>query len=138
MDLEPGIPVPDHPTFVWIDRNPQWPGDPAERKTVMSHVAVEVKKAGGWVQLEINSVPETDEGANFVTTVVASFRSKTRWLTIWMPPGCVEGNPLLRSTELRFVVQGTSGTFHSPAFTLASARARGGLIGIARKPETPE
>jgi neutral ceramidase len=131
-----GMPVPDYPRFIWIDRNPRWPDNPDESAGVTPSVAIEVKKEGDWVPLEINGVQETDEGVDFVTVVVASFLGNSRWLTIWMPPGDREDDSLFRSSEFRFAVQGTSGVFRSPAFTLAAAREHWGLTGIAQKPET--
>jgi hypothetical protein len=132
------MPVPNYPRFIWIDKNPKWPDDPDESKMVIPSVTIEVKKEGNWIPLEINGVPETDEGVNFVTVVVASFLGKSRWLTIWMPPGDKKDDPLFRTLEFRFAVQGTSGIFRSPSFTLAAIRDHWGLTGIARKPEVTD
>jgi hypothetical protein len=136
MDSEYGVPIPDHPRFVWIDRNPTWPRHPWRAASAMPSVAMEVKAGGNWVPLRIAGVPENDQGANFVTTLVASYAGRSRWITIWMAPDEIEADPQLRQAEFRFTVQGTSGTFQSPAFTLASARAQWGLTGVAREPNT--
>lgn len=136
MDSGPGLPVPDHPRFVWIDRNPAWPRHPGRAPGVMPAVAIEVKTGGAWVPLHVGGSPENDQGANFVTTLVASYSGRSRWIAIWMAPAEVESDQQLRSAEYRFAVRGTSGTFRSPAFTLASAREQWGLTGVARKPES--
>jgi len=135
MDSEHGIPIPDDPRFVWIDKNAAWPGDPARPKVVMPFVAIEVKGTEAWIPLTIAGVPENDGGVDFVTSVVASFQGESRWLTIWMPPAEVKNDAVLSSAEFRFAVQSNGGIFHSPSFTLASARERWGLTGIAREPE---
>lgn len=135
MDPAHGIPVPDDPRFVWIDRNPSWPRDPAGPKVVMPFVSIEMKGADGWGPLTVAGVPEDDGGVDFVTTVVASFMGDSRWITIWMPPAAVKNDAALGSAEFRFAVQGNGGTFHSPGFTLASARENWGLTGIAREPD---
>jgi neutral ceramidase len=135
MDPEHGIPIPDDPRFVWIDRNAAWPGDFAVPKVVMPSVAIEVYGADGWIPLAIAGAPEDDDGADFVTTVIASFLGDSRWLTIWMPPAEVKNDAALGAAEFRFAVKGNGGSFHSPGFTLASARESWGLTGIAREPE---
>ena len=135
MDSEHGIPIPDDPRFVWIDKNPAWPGDPTRTTVVMPFVAIEVKGPEAWIPLAIAGVPENDGGVDFVTSVIASFLGESRWLTIWMPPAEVKNDAVLSSAEFRFTVQGNGGIFHSPSFTLASARERWGLTGIARGPE---
>jgi neutral ceramidase len=133
IDAEHDVPVPDHPRFIWIERSPSWPRNPAKPGIVMPSVAIEVKQAGAWVPLKVAGVPENDRGENFVTTVVASLLGDSRWLTIWLLPRDLEKDPLLSSAEFRFVVNGFSGVIHSPPFTLASARERWGLTGIARE-----
>lgn len=135
MDPEHGIPIPDHPRFVWIDRAPEWSRGADKTQTVMPSVAINVKTAAGWGSLKIGGVPENDEGVNFVTTEVASLLGQTRWIAIWIPPAEIENDPLLRAAEFRFAVQGNSGAFHSPAFTIASARERWSLTSIARETE---
>ena len=67
-------------------RTPSGAGNPGKPQIVMPSVAIEVKTADAWGPLKIGGGPENDEGANFVTTVVASVLGKTRWITIWMPP----------------------------------------------------
>ncbi len=136
IDAEHEVPVPDHPRFVWIERNPAWPRNPAKPGIVMPSVAIEVKQAGAWVPLKVAGVPEDDRGENFVTTVVVSLLGNSRWLTIWMLPRDLERDPLLGSAEFCFVVNGTTGVIRSAPFTLASARERWGLTGIAREPGT--
>lgn len=54
---------------------------------------------------------------------------------IWMTPLAVMNDPALSRAEFRFVVQGTSGIFRSPDFSLESARAQSGLTGTAGEPE---
>jgi neutral ceramidase len=136
MDPVHGIPIPDQPRFVWIDRNPSWRSDPGKPQTVMPFVAIEMKTTGAWAPLKIGGQPENDEGVDFVTTVVASLFGESRWITIWMTPDEIENDPAFQAAEFRFTVQGNNGVFHSPAFTLASARKQWGLTGIAREPET--
>lgn len=138
MDPEHGIPVPDDPRFVWIDKNPAWPRDPAGPKVVMPSVAIEMKGTDGWTPLTIAGAPEDDDGVDFVTSVVASFLGESRWITIWMPPAEVKNDAALNSAEFRFAVQGNGGIFHSPNFTLASAHESWGLTGIAREPDKIE
>ena len=135
MDPEHGVPVPDDPRFVWIDKNPSWPRGPAGPKVVMPSVAIEMKGTDGWTPLTIAGATEDDDGADFVTTVVASFLGESRWITIWMPPAAVTNDAALGTAEFRFAVQGNGGVFHSPGFTLASAHERWGLTGIAREPD---
>ncbi len=90
-------------------------------------VCVETRVGGEWVPLLVDGVPENDGGVDFVTTVVASFMGKTRWVTIWMVP---EGQD--EDAELRIVARGTSGKeFRSSPFTLARARQAWGFVGIA-------
>ncbi len=137
MDRETGVPVTDHPRFIWIDESPKWSDDPDRQEPVMPSVAVEARDGTGWAPLELGGRPENDQGLNFVTTIVASWRGSTRWTTIWMTPSALADDPALNRSEFRFVVQGTSGTYRSPAFTLESARSRSGLTGIAREPERP-
>jgi neutral ceramidase len=137
MDPQNGMPVTDNPRFVWIDGNPSWPDDTDNQNPVMPSVAMEVRTPAGWSPLSLDGIPENDEGMNFVTTIVASLLGNTRWTTIWMTPRCVMNDPALNRLEFRFVVQGTNGTFHSPGFTLESARAQSGLTGIAREQEQP-
>jgi hypothetical protein len=133
-DAELGVPIPDHPRFVWIDRSPRWNPDPAKPQVVAPTVAIEVKKAGTWEPLNIGGGPENDTGPNFVTTLVASLSGMSRWITIWMTPAEIEGDPHFRTAEFRFVVNSNGGTFQSPAFTLASAKENWGLTGVAREP----
>ena len=92
MDPEHGIPIPDQPRFVWIDRNPSWRSDPGQPQTVMPFLAIEVKTDGAWAPLKIGGKPENDEGVDFVTTVVASLFGQTRWITIWMTPAEIEND----------------------------------------------
>lgn len=134
MDSEHGIPIPDHPRFVWIDRNPEWRRDSRKAQITMPSVAIEIRTPAGWEPLRLGNVPEDDKGTNFVTTEVASLLGRTRWITIWMTPIEFENNPRFRDAELRFKVRGNGGNFHSPAFTVASARAQWGLTGVAREP----
>jgi hypothetical protein len=134
-DPEHGLPIPDDPRFVRIDRNPAWPDDRARSKVVMPSVGIEVRGTEDWIPLKIAGAPEDDNGVDFVTSVIASFLGESRWLTIWMPPAEVKNDAALSSAEFRFAVQGNGGTFHSPSFTLASARERWGPTGIAREPE---
>ena len=78
--------------------------------------------------LQIAGISETDEGLNFVTTVIASFDGKSRWNTIWMAPASVDSNAVLR-----FRLEGTGGSiFFSPEFTLTSARENLGFVGLKR------
>jgi len=135
MDPEHGIPIPDDPRFVWIDKNPAWPGDPARPGVVMPSVRIESKGTDGWIPLTIAGGPEDDGGADFVTSVVASFQGESRWLTIWMPPPEVKNDPVLSLAEFRFAVQGNGGIFRSPGFTLATASKLWGLTGLAKEPE---
>jgi hypothetical protein len=128
MDETLGFPVAYHPFLVFIDPNPQWPDDPRSSDRVTPSVSIEEKTASGFQPLQIAGVAETDEGLNFVTTVIASFAGKSRWNTIWMAPGDVDSDAVLR-----FRVEGTGGrTFFSPEFTLTSARENWGFVGLVR------
>lgn len=128
MDESLGIPAPYHPFLVFIDTNPKWPDDPRSSDRVTPSVSIEVKTATGFQPLQITGISETDEGLNFVTTVIASFAGKSRWSTIWMAPGSVDPNAVLR-----FKVEGTGGgMFFSPEFTLTSARGNLGFVGLVR------
>jgi hypothetical protein len=91
-------------------------------------VSIEEKTATGFQPLQIAGIGETDQGLNFVTTVIASFAGKSRWNTIWMAPASVDSNAVLR-----FRVEGTGGRmFFSPEFTLTSARGNLGFVGLVR------
>jgi hypothetical protein len=127
MDEATGIPAPDNPFVVWIDEKPRWACDPQSTRAT-PRVSIEVLEDGGWRQLTALGAPETDDGLDFVTTVVGSFRGKARWLSIWLVPEGVD-----EDTALRFVMEGTSGrTFHSPEFTVAQARDDWGFVGLVR------
>ncbi len=134
MDRELSIPDPTVPFFVWIDREPAWPDDHSKTFRGAPSVSIERLAEDKWVPLEVAGLTETDEGANFVTIVVGSLFDKVRWATYWMPPDEIEADPSIRSAELRFVVDGVDGTFHSPAFKLADVRREWGFTGIARHP----
>jgi hypothetical protein len=126
MDESLGIPVPYHPFLVFIDTNPKWPDDPRSPDGVTPLVRIEEKTVLGFQPLQIEGAAENDKGLNFVTTVVASFAGKSRWNTIWMAPRSVAPDAVLR-----FRVKGTSGrTFVSPEFTLNTARANWGFVGL--------
>jgi hypothetical protein len=128
MDEALGIPAPYHPFLVFIDTNPKWPDDPRSSDRVTPSVSIEEKTATGFQPLQIAGIGETDEGLNFVTTVIASFAGKSRWNTIWMAPASVDSNAVLR-----FRVEGTGGRmFFSPEFTLTSARGNLGFVGLVR------
>jgi hypothetical protein len=91
-------------------------------------VRTEDKTATGFQPLQIAGISETDEGLNFVTAVIASFAGKSRWHTIWMAPGGVDSNMVLR-----FRVEGTGGSiFFSPEFTLTSASENLWFVGLER------
>ena len=123
-----GVPVPYHPFLVFIDTNSKWPDDPRSSDRVTPSVSIEEETASGYQPLQIAGAVETDEGLNFVTTVIASFAGKSRWNTIWMAPSSVDPNAVLR-----FRVKGTGGrTFVSPEFTLISARENWGFVGLVR------
>ena len=123
-----GIPAPYHPFLVFIDTDPKWPDDPRSSDRVTPSVSIEEKTASGFQPLQIAGIGETDEGLNFVTTVIASFAGKSRWNTIWMAPAIVDSNAVLR-----FRVEGTGGRmFFSPEFTLTSARGNLGFVGLVR------
>mgnify|MGYP000007310690 CR=1 FL=1 len=123
-----GIPVPYHPFLVFIDTNPKWPDDPRSSDRVTPSVSIEEKTVTGFQPLQIAGISETDEGLNFVTTVIASFAGKSRWNTIWMAPASIDSNAVLR-----FRVDGTGGRiFFSPEFTLTSARENLGFVGLER------
>jgi neutral ceramidase len=128
MDETLAIAVPYNPFLVFIDSNPKWPDDPRSSYKVTPSVSIEEKTASGFQPLQIAGVAETDEGLNFVTTLIASFAGKSRWNTIWIAPNSVTSDALMR-----FRVEGTSGrTFVSPEFTLNSARENWGFIGLVR------
>jgi neutral ceramidase len=128
MDETSGIPVPNYPFMVFIDKNPKWPSNPQSSDRVTPSVSMEKKGVAGFQPFQIAGVEETDEGLNFVTTVIGTFAGESRWITIWMAPNTVDPNAVLR-----FRVEGTSGqTFTSPEFTLDSARANWGFVGLVR------
>jgi neutral ceramidase len=137
MDPVNGLPIPDDPRFVWIDKNPAWPPDPLRPEVVMPSVSIEVKDAEAWVPLKVGGAAETDAGPDFVTSVVASFWGESRWIAIWMPPDAVKTDPALSDAKFRFAVRGNGGVFHSPEFTWASAHKAWGLTGLAQKPDEP-
>jgi neutral ceramidase len=128
MDEETGIPVPNHPFFVWIEKRPRWPDDPPYLDAVTPSVHVEEKKNGNWVPLQVDRLAESDLGANFVTTVIAYHRCKCRWVTTWMVPESVDP-----AKVLKIVVKGTSGrVFESDEFTVAEANKKWGFVGLDR------
>jgi hypothetical protein len=91
-------------------------------------VSIEEKTTSGFQPLQIAGLVETDEGLNFVTTVIGFLAAKSRWNTIWMAPSSVDPNAVLR-----FRVEGTGGhTFFSPEFTLTSAHENWGFVGLVR------
>jgi neutral ceramidase len=127
MDEATGIPVPDNPFVVWIDESPRWACD-SQSTRATPRVSIEVLDDGGWRPLLVLGAPETDEGLDFVTTVVGSFSGKSRWVSIWLVPDGVD-----EDAALRFVMEGTSGRdFRSPEFTLAQARDNWGFVGLVR------
>jgi len=138
MDEDLGIPPPDLPFFNWIDSNPKWPRDPTAEVTIAASVSIEIESPQGWGPLLVNGISETDQGVDFVTTVVAALSGSSRWITFWIVPDEVEDDPLLASATFRFVVRGVDGLFRSEGFTLASARKRWGNTGIADRPLPPE
>jgi neutral ceramidase len=127
MDEATGIPVPDNPFVVWIDESPRWARDPRSTRAT-PRVSIEVLENGEWKPLLVLGAPETDEGLDFVTAVVGSFRGNSRWVGIWLvPDGADEDAPH------RFVIEGTSGrTFRSPEFTVSGARDQWGFVGLVR------
>ena len=129
MNAEKGIPIPDYPHLVWIDKNPEWHSNPADMKQVSPIVQVEAYKDGTWGPLLVDGIPETDSGVNFVTAVIGTLFEKTRWITYWMPPANVD-----ESIGLRLRVEGISGTFVSRAFSLATIKEYKGYLGLVRKP----
>jgi len=130
MDEERGIPAPDHPFVVWVDASPRWTGPSRTGAPVTPRVRVEVSLGGAWQPLVVDGAPATDDGVDFVTTVVGSFQGECRWISIWMvPDGSVD-----EAATFRFVVDGTSGRiFRSAAFTLPETRARFGAVGFAKR-----
>jgi neutral ceramidase len=127
MDEATGIPAPYNPFVVWVDENPCWTcGSQSTRAT--PRVSIEALEDGGWRPLVVLGAPETDEGLDFVTIVVGSFRGKSRWLSIWLVPDGVD-----EDAALRFVMEGTSGrSFRSPEFSVAQARDSWGFVGLIR------
>ncbi len=127
MDEATGIPAPDNPFVVWIDENPRWTCDSRSTRAT-PRVSIEVLEDAGWRPLIALGAPETDEGLDFVTTVVGSFGGKARWVSIWLVPDGVD-----EDAAFRFVMEGTSGrTFRSPGFTVAQARDNWGFVGLVR------
>ncbi len=132
MDARSGIPTPDYPYMVWVDANPRWPSPGDRRRLLTPAVCVERRVGGEWVPLLVEGIAETDEGVDVVTTVVASFLGRTRWVTTWMVPAGLDEDAVLR-----LVARGTSGKeFRSKPFTLAEARKDWGFVGLA-SPEEP-
>ena len=127
MDEATGIPAPYNPFVVWIDENPRWARDPRSTRAT-PRVGIEVLQDGSWQPLVVLGAPETDEGLDFVTAVVASFGGRSRWVSIWLVPDGVD-----EDAALRFVMEGSSGrTFHSPEFSVAKARDDWGFVGLVR------
>lgn len=128
MDEERGIPAPDLPFVVWVDESPRWTGASRTDAPVTPRVRIEVRVGGAWQPLVIEGAPQTDDGLDFVTTVVGSFQGECRWIGIWLVP---EGAD--ETATYRFVIDGTSGrTFRSNDFQLPPTRARFGAVGFAR------
>jgi hypothetical protein len=129
MDEERGIPAPDHPFVVWVDESPRWAGPSRTDAPVTPRVRIEVARDGAWQPLVVAGAPATDEGVDFVTTVVGSFLGKCRWLSIWMVPHA----SVDETASYRFVIDGTGGrTFCSVPFRLPETRARFGAVGFAK------
>jgi hypothetical protein len=131
MDEATSIPSPYNPFVVWIDKNPRWLRD-AQSTRATPRVNIEVLEAGQWGPFTIRGIPETDEGLDFVTTVVGSLAGESRWISIWLVPEGVD-----EDTPFRFVIAGTGGhTFHSPEFSVAKARDNWGFVGLVQSGET--
>jgi len=132
MNEKTGFAVPNHPYMVWLDDNPRWTAQSRATGKITPAVRAERRVDGVWEPLLIDGIPENDEGVDFVTTVVASYLGKSRWMTIWMAPEGLDAD-----AEFRLVAEGTSGdTFRSPAFTLPDAQANWGFLGIVQPEET--
>ena len=128
IDEETHIPVPDHPYFVWVDENPSWQNDPVATKTTTPSVRVEIQQGDNWQPFVIDGVAEDDRGLDFVTTLVGSYGSHSRWNTIWMVPAGVD-----QAAVFRIVATGTSAReFTSEPFTVPGAKVRWGYVGFAR------
>jgi hypothetical protein len=127
MDEAAGIPEPYNPFVVWVDDDPRWLRD-SQSTRATPRVSIEALDDGGWRPLAILGAPQTDDGLDFVTTVIGSFRGRSRWVSIWLVPDGVDDD-----AALRFVMEGTSGrTFHSPEFSVARARDNWGLVGFVK------
>jgi hypothetical protein len=127
MDESTSIPSPNNPFVTWIDENPRWRRD-AQAARPTPRVNIEIREAGQWRPFAVRGTPETDEGLDFVTTLVGSFAGESRWISIWLVPDGVDEN-----TALRFVIDGTGDhIFYSPAFSVAEARDNWGFVGLVR------
>ena len=127
MDEDAGIPEPYNPFVVWVDDDPRWLRD-SQSTRATPRVSIEALDDGGWRPLAILGAPQTDDGLDFVTTVIGSFRGRSRWVSIWLVPDGIDDD-----AALRFVMEGTSGrTFHSPEFSVTRARDNWGLVGFVK------
>lgn len=130
------VSMPNHPHVAWVDRNPNFSGDPVSGAAITPKVSMEVfdefhKK---FHLYRIENAPEDDDNNQFVTSVIVERGGKARWITHWLRPLDSKESEFAGKI-FRFRIEGFLGIYHSKEFKIPEILQEKGDLGLLWDPD---